>query len=647
MGLKDTIESIKKSIAKHPLITGQSRSRGSAVQEAASRDPTQIKVGRVGLPDDPNNRDFTNPSYTGTNFSMDKIEEAWNKESYYRRACSKFTELMFKAGWDLNGNNPSAVQYIRQRWAFMAECMQQPIDIWLLEQSEDLVKYHNVILAKSRRGEVQWPQGMTVQGLGGQDPVLAYFLIPIKDIQVRRDKKGAIKGWQQDVDGETVKFKTTDVVHMYYQRERGKVFGNPFIIPVLDDIISLRQAEENVLRLIYRNLFPFLHYKVGTDGEHGIPGEDQEVTQLRSELEDMELEGGIATTERVNISTVALDEIIDAHNYLLYFERRVFTGIGMSEAQMGRGATSARATAENMQDQVIDLVKALQRVQEAFTNEMIIKEQLMEGGFDPVLNPNDAVNFLFKEIDVDMKIKKENHAIFQFEHNSITEDEMRSLLGRDPITERGKMFCELITIHVIKAEAQAKALSAESGPKSKVPVGNAKGGSKASTANKVSPTNKANQAVSFYHEMAVLALKQEFEGLRKDVMIIIQAYYAGEESIKVAAELAGILAQTEKNLTWTVSSYLGPEAGVNAKSYFDNLMARLNTMVIESINIIKSPTTGLNTIASFFDLYSDCDWEDTLIRLAGEEYTQDTMDAGLEVLEMAEEVILFGDHNRS
>lgn len=618
MGFKDIIKLAADRLKSHPLIAGEPRSTPVTTQEAAQRDPTQIKIKRVGLSEDPSNRDYTSPGYTGTDFTVDKIEEAWNKESYYRRACSKYTELMFKAGWDLTGKNPNAVQYIRQRWTFMAECMQQPLDIWLLEQSEDLVKYHNVILAKSRMGDVQWPQGLKVQGLGGQDPALAYFILPVKDIQVKRDKAGNIKGWQQDVGGETKKFKPTDIVHMYYQRERGKVFGTPFIVPVLDDIISLRQAEENVLRLIYRNLFPFLHYKVGSEGEHGQPGEDREVEQLRAELENMEPEGGLATTERVNIEPIALDQIIDACSYLLYFERRVFTGLGMSEAQMGRGATSARATAENMQDQVIDEVKALQRVQEAFINEMIIKEQLMEGGFDPVLNPDDGVYFLFKEIDVDMKIKKENHAIFQFEHNSITEDEMRALLGRDPITDRSRMFCELVTIRVTQAEAEAKATYApsqgsSSGTKSRTPKGNSKGGSKTSTGNKVAPTNKPkNQATSLYQELAEESIRQEFEGLRKDTMTITQAFYAGEDGHRVGAELAGILAQSKKNLLYTVESYLGEEAAQKAEPYFDNLLERLNIMIVTAVQSTSSPVHSLHTIASFFDIYDSNNWKDTV-----------------------------------
>lgn len=619
MALKDRLALVANAVKNHPLLTGEKVNSAQPVQAkeaAAKRDPYQSIVKKVGLSDDPTNRDYSSPSYTGSTMTLDKIEEAWNKESYVRRACSKYTELMFKAGWDLTGKNPNAVQYIRTRLAFMAECTQQPIDIWLLEQSEDLVKYSNVIMAKLRKGDVQWPKGIKVMGIGGRDPILGYNILPVKDMQVKRDKVGTIKGWQQEVAGgdKPVKFKPEDIVHMYYQRERGKTFGTPSLVPVLDDIISLRQAEENVLRLIYRNLFPFLHYKVGTEGEHGQPGEDYEVEKLKAEIENMDLEGGLATTERVNIEPVALDQIIDAYQYLLYFERRVFTGLGVSESQMGRGATSARATAENMTDQIIDSVKALQRIQEAFINELIIKELLLEGGFDPLLNPDDAVYFIFKEIDVDMKIKKENHAIFQYEHNAITEDEMRTLLGRDPVTERGQMFCNMVTIPVAKATAEARAAN--------TPTGNSSGGKPAATANRVSPTNKPKASyASPYADFAVTAVKHEFAGLRKDVMTIVGLRYAGETSEKVGIELAGCLAKAKENLTYAVDSYLGPDAKDRAEAYFDNIISRLNTMVVEALNQIESPVNCLHTVASFFDLYDGFDWSDLIEWLAGNDST--------------------------
>ena len=330
----------------------------------------------------------------------------------------------------------------------MAEMTQIPTDQLFIEIAEDLVKYSNAVIAK-RRDKEGFLSGNTlgtkVEGLNGQPPISGYFPLNVTTMSVLRDKNGIIRSWQQEVDGgdKPIKFKPEDIIHIYYKREKGKAFGTPFLLPVLDDIRALRQAEETVLRLIYRNLNPLLHIVVGTDN---IPAQESEVEVVRTEFENMDLEAGFVTNERVRIEAIASDKIIDAHSYLKYFEQRVFTGLGVSELMMGRGNTANRSTGDNLSGEFLDRVKAFQRVMAIFVDEFIIKELLMEGGFDPVLNPDDDVDFVFKEIDVDTKIKKENHIVFLYEHNIITEDEARQMLGLDPITDRSKMHMNLVSI---------------------------------------------------------------------------------------------------------------------------------------------------------------------------------------------------------
>jgi hypothetical protein len=96
----------------------------------------------------------------------------------------------------------------------------------------------------------------------------------------------------------------------------------------------------------------------------------------------------------------------------------------------------------------------------------------MEGGYDPVLNPDQAVEFKFNDNDVDVEIKKQVHAIYKYEHSAITEDEMREEIGMDPIPDgdREKMFVELVTRETLRVQAEldtqvASATSSENGNK--------------------------------------------------------------------------------------------------------------------------------------------------------------------------------------
>jgi hypothetical protein len=133
----------------------------------------------------------------------------------------------------------------------------------------------------------------------------------------------------------------------------------------------------------------------------------------------MDLQGGLVTTNRVEVKPIASDQVIDAEPYLGYLEARVFSGMGVPAIMFGRGDTANRSTGDNMTSEMADRIKAIQRTVECTFDDFVIKELLLEGGFDPVLNPDDAVHFKFKENQMDSMIKLETHAIYKFEHNAI------------------------------------------------------------------------------------------------------------------------------------------------------------------------------------------------------------------------------------
>lgn len=536
---------------------GRRPSDGASVMEApasggsgAKRDPAQNVIKKIGLANN-FDRDFVEPE-----FDLTEITGAYNTESYVRQAVDKYIESMFKAGWDLVGKNPNSVLYIRQRLQMMAEVTQIPNDQLFIEMAEDLVKYANVVVVKSRTGDPNaQPPGVTVQGLGGLPAVDGYFPVNVTTLTIKRDKNGTVKSWQQEVEGQdrAVTYKAANVVHIYYKREKGNAFGTPFLMPVLDDIRALRQAEENVLKLIYRNLFPYIHVQVGLP-EEGLGATDPEIAKVQSEIENMDLEAGVVTSERVNIKPIANDKIIDANPYLKYFEQRVFTGLGVSELMMGRGNTANRSTGDNLSGEFADRVKAFQRVMAIFIDEFMIKELLMEGGFDPITNPDDDVDFIFKEIDMDAKIKAENHAIYQYEHNAITEDEMRRLLGRDPITERGQMFMELVTIATAKATAAATATTTATAG---TPAANNKNKPTNQNGTNTSPKKTSASHDGNYSGHYKEALQNEYDLLNAGVNVLIRQYFEGNR--EVLGEMSGVMNYTENRMIELTREYLTDE----------------------------------------------------------------------------------------
>ena len=396
--------------------------------------------------------DFEDPD-----FDLEDIQNGYNTDSYIRQGVDKYVDQIFKEGYSFYGTDLGVVDYLKLRLAYIAEASSTPTSQFLMDIAEDIVKYGNCMVVKARSNDPNaLPQGASVTGLYGKDPVVGYFCANPVTMKCKRDEHGTVLEWQQDNDGGTQTFSPEDVIHFYYKREKGNAYGTSFLIPVLDDVRALRQAEENVLKMMYRNIYPFYHIAVGTDDATGTSAE---VDQLKEALDSMDVEGGLVTTERVKILPIASDKVIDAEPYLKYMEARVFSGMGIPAIMFGRGNTANRSTGDNMTSEMADRIRAISKIIEMFFNFFVIKEILMEGGYDPILNPDQEVEFRFNDNDIDVMIKKEVHAIYKYEHNAITEDEMRDALGMDPIPdgEREKMFVELITRESARQDADNKA----------------------------------------------------------------------------------------------------------------------------------------------------------------------------------------------
>lgn len=399
-------------------------------------------------------KDNSDTDYEDPTFDLAELQSAYNTDSYIRQGVDKYVDQIFKEGYNFFGTDTNVVDYLKMRLSYIAEATSTPTSQLLMDIAEDVVKYGNCMVVKARSNDPNaFPQGVNIQGLYGKDAVAGYFCANATVTKCIRDEYGNVTQWQQETDKGKQQFAPEDVVHFYYKREKGNAYGTSFLVPVMGDIKALRRAEENVLKMMYRNIYPFYHVSVGTEEATGTSAE---VDELQESITDMDVEAMLVTTERVSIKPIASDKVIDAEPYLKYMESRVFSGLGIPEIMFGRGNTANRSTGDNMTSEMADRIRAMQRIIETFFNEFIIKELLMEGGYDPVLNPDQAVEFKFNDNDVDVEIKKQVHAIYKYEHSAITEDEMRDEIGMDPIpdSDREKMFVELITRETLRLQSE-------------------------------------------------------------------------------------------------------------------------------------------------------------------------------------------------
>jgi hypothetical protein len=373
-------------------------------------------------------------------------------ESYVRQSFQKKTALMFKEGEKLTGKNKDTIDYLKKRFLQMEYVSGMPWRLLLRETGYALISRSNYFWVKVRRASAS---GGAV--IGGVQPVAAYFGLGPEHITVKRNTKGVITHYRQEMpDGRVKEYPARDVIHFHAYRKPGFTFGTPAIVPVKDDIRALRRIEENVELMIYQHLFPIFQYKVGTetkpagdirlDSGHVI----SEVDYVREQIANMPAEGGIVTPERHEIKFIGADkQVLKAKEYLDYFKQRVFTGLGVSGVDLGEGGTANRATADSMSRALVDCVKDYQDILEEFINKEVIQDLLIESTFNfDVLDEANIVRFKFQEIDIEEQMKKNTNAQVLYNGDIIDVNEAREYVGKEPLAndQEELMYTERVTM---------------------------------------------------------------------------------------------------------------------------------------------------------------------------------------------------------
>lgn len=378
----------------------------------------------------------TRESLSAPEYDLAEIRQATEADSYIKMSVMKYSYMLFKAGYLLKSENEEATNYIKTRLYIMSFSTGKPIDILFQEVGDDLIKYSNAFLVKSRVKSIM--NGVQAKGFLSDNPIGGYFRIDPATISIQRNEKGEIKKYIQSVEGKEKEYVPTEVVHFYLDKEAANAFGTPRMIAAMEDVKLLRRIEGNIMTLIHRFSMPLFQWKIGL-AQTGFQATDREIDDARREIECMPLDGSVVTNEKTDIKAVGAEgTALNAQAYLTYFENRVFSALGVSQSQMGRGATGSNA--DSLESQAHDTVKYIQKIFKVFIESNIFNELLLEGGFNPIVNEDDRVSFEFNEISLDTRIKLENHQMNQFQSNMITFEEMRREIGRKEEVEEDRLY---------------------------------------------------------------------------------------------------------------------------------------------------------------------------------------------------------------
>lgn len=416
----------------------------------------------------------TRATFEPSPYDFDRILQAVDTDSYVKQATLKYKELFWKEGWQIIGENPEAVAYLHQRIDYMEMAMRRPFIDFLIEVADHLIKFSNVFIVKAR-GDISdfFPKALTP--VNAAQPVVGYYLIPTEQVRILRDKFNRPKAYQQQTDPMTYSPSDKDpvwsaerVIHLHFDRKTGRAFGTPFLSSVLDDVIALRQLEEDIQNLVHRELFPLYKYKIGTAEQ---PAEPEEIEDAAAQIENMRSEGGLILPFRHDVEVIgANNTALDAGEYLNHFKERVAVGLGVAPHHLGMMMGGGnRSMTDRLDTALYDKVKQYQKLFAEMIRVHIFNELLFEGGYDPVTNPiettvSDRCFFKFNEIDVDTQVKKETHIIQKFTSSTITLPEARTLLGIDPEYDKDELFAGIQADIQMEMAANQAELSAQNAP---------------------------------------------------------------------------------------------------------------------------------------------------------------------------------------
>ena len=263
-------------------------------------------------------------------------------ESLVMRAFNKKNTLMFRDGYEIRSKNEENLKYVKKRLAEIEFVSEKSFDDILREYAYNLVAFHNPYIVKVRKEEASTGEIRKHKNKKKLKPVAAYFCLAPETMEKRLNDAGEATRYRQyiGINGRYREFAEHNIIYTPFNKRSGFTMGTPPLESTKEDILALRRIEESVETLIYKSLFPIIHLKVGTDKAPAktLPNGQSEVDVATQLLENIDDNGGIATSERIDITAIGAESLaLRVESYLDYFKKRVFAGLGMSAIDFGDG----------------------------------------------------------------------------------------------------------------------------------------------------------------------------------------------------------------------------------------------------------------------------------------------------------------------
>ena len=379
-------------------------------------------------------------------YDFSESYRALDTEVFISAAISKKKNLILKDGFKYESENNDDIEYIKKRFSEIAYVTGTQFNEFLLQITTSILVNHNLFLyihrkEKSSSGEIRKEEGESKL-----KPIAGFYHLPETKIDLIENNYEAVIGYKYNLRrGVYNEFKKEQVLHLHVDKKPDMNLGTPPFEAVKDDVLSLRQIEEMLERVIYKLSMPLIHAKVGTDDfPAGVDYQSGrlEVDIVNDQIMHMEDAGGITTSHRVDLKLLGAESLaIRLTPYLDHFKNRVLVGLAVSDVDLGTGTTTTGGAASIVSEALRQNIEMYQNILENFITDHIITPLLLEHPKNKnkqYLEDSEKVYFKFNRTHIETKIKVESHAINEFNASLITREEYRSQKGMKPLSEQEK-----------------------------------------------------------------------------------------------------------------------------------------------------------------------------------------------------------------
>ena len=416
------------------------------------------------------NVDFVSPDY-----DLDMVSHVIQIDGIVNRSISVFAEQIMKNGFEYHSKNDKVQEHLKRRITEIENFTNISFNELMTDVSRQLVSYANCYIIKVRQNDTsKYGKPYTLYGKN-QKPIVGFFIAEATTMRVGVNATGQVVEYKQTVGGASKTWDARDVIHFTYNKIPGTFTGKTPILTILDDVRALRKLEEEVEILGFQYSIPLYLYKVGNKDIPAAPGE---IAEAAAHVNNMPAYGMLVVPGHHTIEVPSNSNTpVDIMQFIQHFKSRIYSGIGVSSVAMGEAGTSNRNTSEVLDGSLQNITKSYQNILKYTTQLEILREFLLDGGFDPLI---EQYEFNFPEIDLENQIKKENNIIQKWQNNLISREEARLELDYDKQINEADTFLQKVDIIKIQTAASVKSEGSSSTSSKKAK----------NTANKVAPANQ-------------------------------------------------------------------------------------------------------------------------------------------------------------